>query len=179
MGNNHSLEDVLEGILFLHSETGTEGGYWAFQDSRYIQRNGPRGYCKNCGFYMKKRSGTLEIQRVTALDEEVMQEYERTGEINEKPNCANNNHEEVIADAWDYQGLHILENGDHLTIYHPDNNEEVWSGVINLKQHDLFSEHASGWWIHADQKGIERAVWAEYFFKEYSAKLIPSNKHKY
>jgi len=26
----------LEGVLTFHSETGTEGGYWAFQDSRYI-----------------------------------------------------------------------------------------------------------------------------------------------
>lgn len=26
-------------------------------------------------------------------------------------------------------------------------------------------------WIHADQKGIEREVWAEYFFEKYPAKL--------
>ena len=36
MDNNNSLEDTLEGILHLHSETGTEGGYWAFQDSKFI-----------------------------------------------------------------------------------------------------------------------------------------------
>lgn len=27
---------ILEGKLFLYSETGTEGGYWAFQDNNYI-----------------------------------------------------------------------------------------------------------------------------------------------
>ena len=178
MGKDHSLEEVLDGVLFLHSETGTEGGYWAFQDSRYIQKNVLRDYCKKCGLYMKEQSGPIQVQRVTVLDKEVMQEYSRTGKIVEKPGCANNEHEELISDAWDYQGLHILGDGDHLTIYHPGNNKEVWSGVIDLKQHDLFSEHASGMWIHADQKGIERDVWAEYFFKEYPAKLMPSNKHK-
>jgi hypothetical protein len=178
MGNSNSLEGMLEGVLFLHSETGTEGGYWAFQDSRYIQENVPRGYCKNCGIYIKEQSGPLKVQRVTVLDEEMMREYERTGKIKEKLDCANGEHEEEIGDSWSYEGLHILQDGDHLTIYHPGNNREVWSGVINLKQHDLFTEYASGMWIHADQIGIERDVWAEYFFKEYPAKLIPAKKEE-
>jgi len=118
MGDN-TLEETLEGVLFFHSETGTEGGYWAFQDSRHIQENGA---------------------------------------------------------SWSYEGLHILENGDHLTIYHPDEGKEVWSGVINLKQYPLFTEDASGLWIHEEQIGIGRDVWAEYFFQEYPAKLIPVNK---
>ena len=172
MENNSTLE----GILFLYSETGTEGGYWAFQDSLYIQKNIPRGYCKKCGFYLKEQSGPIKVERVTILDEETIQEYNLTRKIKEKPNCINNNHKEDIFDSWDYRGLHVLENGDNLTIYHPENHSEIWSGVINLKQHDLFSEHASGLWIHADQIGIDREIWAEYFFKEYSAKLIPLRK---
>ncbi len=115
MANNNSLE----GILHLHSETGTEGGYWAFQDSLFIS-----------------------------------------------------------GEDWSYEGLHILKDGDQLTIYHPDNKNEVWSGVIALKQHPLFTEDARGLWIHADQIGIDRDVWAEYFFKEYPAKLVPSKKTK-
>jgi len=67
----------------------------------------------------------------------------------------------------------MLENGDYLAIYHPETQKEVWSGTINLKQHKLFSQHASGMWIHADQIGIERDVWAEYFFRSYNAKLVP------
>ena len=149
MENNHSLKDVFDGVLFLYSETGTEGGYWAFQDSCYIQKNVPRGYCKKCGFYMREQNGLLI-----------------------KKKSANGKHKEEIGDAWDYEGLHILENGDNLTIYHPDNHKEVWSGIINLKQYTLFTEQASGMWIHADQIGIERDVWAEYFLKKYSAKLI-------
>lgn len=172
MADNDSLDDILEGILLLHSETGTEGGYWAFQDSHHIQKNTPKGYCKKCGIYMKEQSGLLKVERVIVLDEKVLRELGITGEVKEKSSCANNEHEEEIGEFWGYEGLHILQNGDHLTIYHPESNQEVWSGVINLKQYDLFTEHASGMWIHADQIGIEREVWAEYFFNEYPARLI-------
>ncbi len=120
------------------------------------------------------------MQRVIALDEEVLQELERTGEIKEKPYCADDQHEEEIGDLWSYEGLHILDNGDHLTIYHPENKEgvqsKVWSGVINLKPYESFTEHASGMWIHADQIGIERDVWAKYFLERYPAVLLPSKK---
>lgn len=32
---------TLEGILHFHSETGTEGGYWAFQDKHFITKTSP------------------------------------------------------------------------------------------------------------------------------------------
>lgn len=178
MEDGDSLEGVLQGILFFHSETGTEGGYWAFQDARSIQKNVPRGYCKKCGTYMREQNGPLAVERVITLDEEVLQELERTGEIKEKPSCALDEHEEDFGDAWSYEGLHLLQDGDRLTIYHPASKKEVWSGVINLQQHGLFTEQASGMWIHADQLGIPREVWAEYFFKEYPAELIPVESRK-
>ena len=35
------------------------------------------------------------------------------------------------------EGLLILENGDFLTIYDPNNKDKVvWSGEINLQQYD-------------------------------------------
>lgn len=110
---SHIGDRMLRGVCYLYSETGTEGGYWAFQDNRYIT---PRD--------------------------------------------------------WPYEGLHILENGDQLTIYSLDNPTQiVWSGTISLRQHLLFSERVFGFWIHADQEGIEREKWATYFLKEYPAEL--------
>jgi hypothetical protein len=175
---NNSLENVLEGVLFLHSETGTEGGYWAFQDSQYIQKDVPKGYCKKCGIYLKEQSGLIKIKSVTLLDKKTLCELENTGTIQDKQSCVNDEHEEDVGVSWSYEGLHILQNGDKLKIYSPKNNKEVWSGMINLKQYDLRTEHASGYWIHADQIGIERNIWAEYFFKEYPAKLILSRDDK-
>lgn len=175
MKNDDSLEKVLEGVLSFHSETGTEGGYWAFQDSRFIQKNVPRGYCKNCGFYMKDQSNSsIRVTRITVLDEKVVQELLSTGKISEKPLC--DKHEEEIGEYWDYEGLHILKDGDRLTIYNPDNKIEIWAGIINLKQYDSFTEGASGMWIHADQIGVERNTWAEYFFRQLPAKLTREKK---
>ncbi|MDP3990571.1 MAG: hypothetical protein Q8Q01_05200 [archaeon] len=114
-------DNSLEGKLHLHSETGTEGGYWAFQDSQYI----------------------------------------------------------FFKDRWSYERLHILVDGDQLSIFNPDDKDKIiWSVVITLTQHPQFTEDVNGYWIHADQIGIDREVWAEYFLKKYSAKLIPFEKQK-
>ncbi|MDP2695647.1 MAG: hypothetical protein Q8O87_00105 [bacterium] len=109
---------MLKGICYFHSETGTEGGYWAFQDSRHISSEG-----------------------------------------------------------WSYDGLHILEDGDSLTIFSPDDPSQiVWSGTISLHQYPSSIESVSGFWIHADQRGVDREIWARYFFDEYPAELVPVRK---
>ena len=113
----------LKGVCFFYSETGTEGGYWAFQDECFIKPAGP-----------------------------------------------------YPCPQFDYKGLHILKNDDLLTIYNINDPEKiVWEGIISLKLFGLFTERANGYWIHADQDGIDRETWAEWFFKEYPAKLLPAN----
>ena len=39
----------------------------------------------------------------------------------------------------------------------------LWEGEIWLQQYPVFTEDADGWWIHADQRGVERLQWAGYF----------------
>ncbi len=108
------------GVLYLFSETGTEGGYWALQDERFIA----------------------------------------------PPN------EKYPYEQWSYEGLHILKDGDELIIFSPEKPEEVvWQGQISLRLLPLFTEQASGLWIHADQEGIDRNTWASYFFNHHPAKL--------
>lgn len=263
---------TLEGILHLHSETGTEGGYWAFQDKRFITKTSPSfGVFANQTVWDSNNPGRRgKIQNknevflkgkwlplpdpmtkdpdyvVSSLfqgegrgdyeaDKRLMERYsfkikyaadkmnKRYGKGNwhlEDPSTAvtsdgtrvmyggtpstkpqrpydvpqngltratvkwdDNIVEQerlsntLLVDNWSYEGLHILQNRDHLTIYHPqEEGQEVWKGVINLQQYDLFTQTAFGFWIHADQKGIEREVWAEYFFKEYPARLVPHRK---
>lgn len=170
------MTDSLEGILHLYSETGTEGGHWAFQDSLYVRKNVNKGYCTNCGIGMQD-GGPIKVQRVVTLDEKTLQELSSTGKLSKPNYCSDDKHVEEIGDAWDYKGLHILKDGDQLTIYNRDDKEKIeWSGIISLKQHPLFTEDAFGWWIHADQNGIEREVWAEYFLNRHPARLIPFNK---
>jgi len=47
---------ALRGVLHLWSETGTEGGHWAFQDARFIKPNTSNFHCIKCyKFWDKER----------------------------------------------------------------------------------------------------------------------------
>lgn len=118
----------LEGVLHYWSETGTEGGYWAFQDKRFI-----------------------------------------------KPPTPGHPHGQ-----WSYDGLHVLKDGDHLTIFSSDHGGAVWSGKIKLKKYPSFKEsvRTNGMWIHADQEGVKRETWAKWFLLEYPAILIKDKPAK-
>lgn len=102
---------------------------------------------------------------------------------------------------WSYAGLHLLETGDHLTIYAPESMSEspppdpeedavparegvrrwrpdlvwkprvLWEGEIKLIGYPLFTEDAFGLWIHADQVGVPREEWAAFFLREHICKL--------
>ena len=118
------MSNVMKGVCHFHSETGTEGGYWAFQDERFITKTGMRP---------------------------------------------------PMHESWSYEGLHPLKDGDRLTIFDKaDPTKVVWQGVIALRQLGLFTDHAKGMWIHADQDGIDRDTWATWFFNENPAELTPA-----
>ena len=38
-----------KGVLVFHSETGTEGGYWAFQDEKFMGIENNDRLCTRCG----------------------------------------------------------------------------------------------------------------------------------
>ena len=112
-------QKTLHGVTFFWSETGTEGGHWAFQDSKYITQH-----------------PTLGTQ-------------------------------------FGYEGLHVLHEGDYLTIYDKTDSKKVmWEGKIELSLLPLFQEDAFGCWIHNDQRGISRADWAKMFMEQHPAKLV-------
>lgn len=125
--------ETIKGTLHLYSETGTEGGYWAIQDERFI----------------------------------------------EPPT------EDWPHERWSYDGLHSLQDGDHVKIFNPDGTT-YWEGDIVLKQHPVFTESVPvhdestgavlGVWIHADQSGLDRKFWATPFFKNYKGELIKRGK---
>ena len=77
----------------------------------------------------------------------------------------------LLVELWSYDGLHVLKNGDRLKVIHPTEKTIVWDGVIELKSFPVFTEHANGRWIHADQTGISRQEWSDFFFKKYPAQL--------
>ena len=60
-------------------------------------------------------------------------------------------------ERWFFEGLHLLEEGDHLTIYSKkDPSKVVWEGTVSQRQ----------------LRRINRKTrWARWFLKEYPAKL--------
>lgn len=156
---------ILKGVLHFHTETGTEGGHWSFYDGEFITPNTTRFTCKKCGLYWDKARET---------EADVLQKAQ-TSNIPGLAYCGEHDFQLVSKDNWCYEGLHILGNGDHLKIFSKEKTEGViWEGEINLKQHELFTEHAGGLWIHSDQIGIDRDTWSSWFFEGLPAELTPN-----
>ncbi|NQU83229.1 MAG: hypothetical protein HQ536_00810 [Parcubacteria group bacterium] len=85
----------------------------------------------------------------------------------------------IISESeWRYEGLHILENGDQLTIFSPDDPDKiVWSGTINFKKDSKQlsrKDKIVGSWFC--QVGVKRYEWPKWFVDKYPAKLIPVKK---
>lgn len=162
---------ALRGVLHFFSETGTEGGLWAFMDERFITPNTTRFSCTKCFVYWDKEDnpdGPIVVTHVIPFDRALQS-------LENPPPCPPNEHDfqSVAPENWLYEGLRILKNGDRLTIF--DKNDPariVWSGVINLREHPLFTEHVFGMWIHADQQGLNRETWARWFLEENPAEFI-------
>jgi hypothetical protein len=264
-----SRDSPLEGMLLFHSETGTEGGYWAFQDRNYITKDP----CSYGAWPESQVFDTLDPQREGRVGESVIllkegRELPLPDPLNQDPdyiisslfrgehmgdrdadqrlmerynfriiydcehwdlkwgkgNWSYENAEETTAispdgqrymgggtpttdphrpygvskgevtrswvqwkdgvgeertsdtllqESWGYGGLHTLNSGDYLTILDPLDSHVLWKGLIQLKPHPLFTETASGMWIHSDQEGVDRDKWANWFFKELPALLLP------
>tara|TARA_B110000093_G_scaffold174343_1_gene207488 strand:+ start:61 stop:915 length:855 start_codon:yes stop_codon:yes gene_type:complete len=261
----------LEGKLCFYSETGTEGGYWAFQESKYInlrqpsfgvsneqtvydiENNSRKGIASKSEVllndkwlplpdpltqdpdYLESSLYKGEEQGDLKADKRLMDKYqfrikyaeERLDEtygngnwkiegnlsnvilkdgsklhFGDSPTSVpdrpygipqnaitrvtikwndgaieeNRKSDTLLVEQWDYNGLHILENQDILKIKDPENSNLIWENKIDLKKFGVFQEHAKGAWIHAEQKGIDREKWAEYFFNKYPATLKKKEK---
>ncbi len=88
-------------------------------------------------------------------------------------------------ERWSYDGLKVLEDGDHLKIFNPE-GAVYWEGTVSLKQYPVFTESVGvpdssanvdlELWIHADQNGLDRNFWALPFMKEYRGELTKKAK---
>lgn len=72
------MEKSLEGVLHFFTETGTEGGYWAFQDLKYITKNTTRFACEKCGCYWDQEQ---EPDGPTPLDNNLSDFIDKDGNL--------------------------------------------------------------------------------------------------
>ncbi len=179
------MKKKLKGVLFFWSETGTEGGDWAFQDERFITVNRNFFSCAKCFKYWDKgkypdgpidepREG-LRVTHMISLDKLLTGDPDALGSSRPPAECPSGKHDfkPTSKNLWSYEGSHVLRSGDHLTIYDKsDHKKIVWDGDINLTRFSVFTKHARGMWIHADQKGVRREIWAKWFMEDYPARLV-------
>jgi hypothetical protein len=72
--------------------------------------------------------------------------------------------------------LHVLRDGDHLTVYAEDGSVR-WAGVIDFEYESNWTEYpsrpasgighqaiAAGWWAHGLQRGSAPEEWADLFW---------------
>ena len=184
----------LEGLCFFHSETGTEGGYWAFQDNRFITKNTRHFNCIKCYKYWDKelypdgppkeldQTKSVYITKIIPFNDLTSDKVVlNLLDLATPPECPYDEHDfqPVSEHNWSYDGLHILEDGDWLIIYSKTEPKSIlWSGIIKLKQHELFSKTVFNMWIHTDQEGVDRATWALWFMETNPATLIPKQPIK-
>jgi len=170
----------LRGVLHLFSESGTEGGFWAFQDERFIQPNTKNFRCIACGLFWDKErfpDGPPSTDKIpeTSVRVEVFPLGKAMG-CGTPQKCLQGKHvfELTSEELWSYEGLHVLQNGDKLTIFSKEDASRIaWSGEIRLVEFPVFTEDVHGFWIHADQVGVDRCTWASRFLEGYAAELIP------
>lgn len=177
---NHETSNTHKGFLMFFSETGTEGGFWAFQDEdeRFRVRDDSE-VCSHCGYlrdYVENAhpEARLEEMQVIPLRDAI---------ANKVPEpCLPSDHKwkpQFPNGRWDSKGFHVLKNGDELTIYDKEDLEKVvWEGVISLTPFTVGKEQAFGMWIHNDQQGMDRETWAKWFMDMNPAKLVSKQKQK-
>lgn len=166
---------LMKGVCTFYSETGTEGGYWAFIDSKFMHIPDDTLICAKCHYYKDYIEGNTKGAAIVVASSTPLSEALKSGE--RKP-CPDGEHKWKKAyprGRMSYEGLHILEDTDVLIIFSKERNKKksvVWAGEIKLKQLGLFTDSAFGMWIHADQEGVERDIWARYFLDEHPALLV-------
>ncbi len=82
-------------------------------------------------------------------------------------------------EEWSYKGLHILEEGDYLVIYHPaDPDEILWEGLISETEPLINKPESANALNHPKNLGISLEKWNKFFFRNYPAILIPRSQPK-
>ncbi len=110
----------MRGVIFIHAETGTEGGWLAFQDAKHIGTRTEQR-CRKCAAWWHGDENEPDGDR--RIGDFVMRSCKR-GEHDVGP---------VELPSWDYAGLYVLQDGDFLTIYDKDALGAVlWTGEIAL-----------------------------------------------
>jgi hypothetical protein len=163
----------MRGSLVAYCETGSEGTWWAFMDERFSHIPDSSRRCRKCGTYPPKKGASVLVATrsvpLSDLDENLT--MPPTCEELAPPEA----HEFELAypdGRASYDGLHLLESGDALTIFDPqERSRVVWQGVVDLSSNTTYEDEIAGLWIHNRQAGVDGETWLSWFEAGFPATL--------
>jgi hypothetical protein len=198
------MTETMTGVLVFHSETGTEGGYYAFQDSKFMELPAPdRWRCTRCGRVWDKDRDAEPRGASFAYHDPArgpgyfgydephpeLEQYINDSGYTQASNktsllCYEQGHAEweklYPNGMWSYEGLHMLNDGDHLRIYREeDPTQVVWEGAVKLRRVDSYGPEGGtlGWRVHQKEDvGVGEETWFRWFLDELPAELTPVAK---
>lgn len=165
---------TFRGVCNFWFETGTEGAYWSFQDERSMgKRSDHLVKCVYCGLYWDKKRAPdappapLDLRKIKKGDRCYL-----VNSVTRQRACKK--HEWVLMypnGSWSYDGLHILRDGDLLTIFdHDDRSPILWSGTILFDPPYVGGAHLR-LSVKCFQSNIDHEQWKTWFTDEYPAAL--------
>lgn len=158
------MTTTYHGVLHFFSETGTEGGAWAFQDKEFMGLDSPNHFrCTRCSHvWDKDHEKEPPKPSFTYWKDDhyrFSDHYQPDGDLgpgefdqeftrqnNEAARqCAEDGHaawEKMYPDGmWSYEGLHVLNDGDELTVQ--DGDKVLFQGTVKLPpRQDPYAEGA-------------------------------------
>lgn len=177
---------MITGKLNFHSETGTEGGYYAIQNSDHISHIVPEfGVFEGHTVYDPQdlmRSGkVIEALRddgtpftSAPLGEVALLDIQWNDNVEEIARPSNT----VRIERWSYEGLEYLEDGDKLTIFAQGiGSVALWKGTVSLLPQDSYGEDSYapfGFACHhrpLNTEPVTEDEWSEWFFEQRFATL--------
>jgi hypothetical protein len=135
----------MKGYLIFHSETGTEGGWYAIQDEEFTHTVDEPCWDDKDG---KLSQWCPARQHYEGYDTPMSGKHSS------------------------YDGLHYIGEGDYLKVWNEDRSCVVWEGVV---EYDVdpprFTKGVGPFWVNKWIPGgeIENEVWANMFFEELPA----------
>lgn len=151
----------MRGVCQFYFETGTEGCHWAFQDQRFMNIPDLTTFiCSKCGRMWNKKHEKQAPKAVFATECRPVKAH------NWKLGYPNG--------TWAIEGLHLLRDGDGLTVFDKEDPEKkLWSGKVSLRLRKSYTELVvDGMIVHAFPKNVPVETWKVWFFNEYPAQLM-------